>query len=318
MDPGTLYTLRGRNALVTGGGRGLGLEIARALVARGADVAITGRDAAELDRALSQLRAIREDAKLARIPCDLREGSAVGAMIESVRAELGPIDVLINNAGSIEVGPLDALRVEDFEDAMELHCFAPLRTMLAVREEMRRRGGGRIVNIASIGGHVAVPHLLPYSASKFALVGLSRGMHSELAKDGIAVCTVSPGLMRTGSPPRAHFKGDHAKEYAWFSISDSLPLLSMSSARAAERIVVAIERGEAEVVLGMPAKVLALAGGVAPALVARALVVAASLLPGGSDSRKLEGSQVDSSAWVKLLTTLTTEAAVANNEVPHG
>jgi short-subunit dehydrogenase len=126
---------------------------------------------------------------------------------------------------------------------------------------MRERGGGRVANIASIGGLVAVPHLLPYSASKFALVGLSQGMHAELAREGILVSTIAPGLMRTGSPRNALFKGAREQEYAWFAISDSLPLLSMSATRAARRIVQAIERGEARVVLGLPAKIAALAAG---------------------------------------------------------
>ena len=74
-----------------------------------------------------------------------------------------------------------------------------------------------------------MPHLLPYSASKFALVGFSEGLRAELAKDGIRVTTVCPGLMRTGSPPNAAFKGRHREEYAWFALSDALPILSISA-----------------------------------------------------------------------------------------
>src|ERR687891_1372920 len=105
--------------------------------------------------------------------------------------------------------------------------------MHAVIPLMKRQSYGRIVNIASIGGKVAVPHLLPYVASKFALVGLSEGMRAELLKDGIYVTTVSPGLMRTGSHLNAFFKGQHKKEYALFSIANALPLFSTSSKRAA-------------------------------------------------------------------------------------
>ena len=82
------------------------------------------------------------------------------------------MDVLINNAGRIQVGPLEVQTIEDFEEAIAIHFWAPLYTTLAVLPEMRERGEGRIVNIASIGGKVAVPHLLPICASKFALVGL--------------------------------------------------------------------------------------------------------------------------------------------------
>src|SRR5438270_7691587 len=106
---------------------------------------------------------------------------------------------------------------------------------------MRRRREGRIVNISSIGGKLSMPHLVPYGASKFALTGLSEGMRVELRKDGVFVTTVCPGLMRTGSPVNADFKGKHREEYSWFSISDSLPLLTMSAERAAGQIIGAMK-----------------------------------------------------------------------------
>src|SRR5256714_1298474 len=123
--------------------------------------------------------------------------------------------------------------------ALAVHLWGPLYAMRAVVPQMRRQGGGRIVNIASIGGKIAVPHLTPYSASKFALVGLSDGMRAELAKDNILVTTVCPGLMRTGSPPNAHFKGRHRAEFTWFVLGDSLPLASIDARRAARHIITA-------------------------------------------------------------------------------
>lgn len=308
------YELHGKNALVTGGARGLGLEIARLLVDRGADVALVTRDQLEIERALSELRTRRTNVRVIGVPCDLTDGEATDVMLARVQRELGPIDVLINNAGLIQVGPLDAMRIDDFEQAMKLHCFAPLRTMLGVRESMRARGGGRIANIASIGGVVSVPHLLPYSASKFALVGLSQGMRAELARDRILVTTVAPGLMRTGSPRQAQLKGAHEKEYAWFAVSDSLPGISMSAERAAHQIVRAIERGQPNLILGLPAKLAALANGIAPNLVTRALTLANSLLPRGSDPQAKKGFESES-AWVPSpLTALTQRAELRNNE----
>src|SRR5437764_2101577 len=119
---------------------------------------------------------------------------------------------------------------------------------------MRRRHSGRIINITSIGGKVSVPHLLPYGASKFALVGLSEGLRAELARDGVVVTTVCPGLMRTGSPRNAFFKGRHRAEYTWFTLGDSLPGVSMSAERAARKIIEACRNGTAEVVLSLLAK----------------------------------------------------------------
>ena len=115
------------------------------------------------------------------------------------KAHFGQIDVLINNAGVIQTGPLENMIIEDFENAMKIHFWAPLYTMLSVIPDMKARRVGRIVNIASVGGKVSVPHIVPYSASKFALVGLSSGFRHEMKKYGIKVTTINPGLTRSGS-----------------------------------------------------------------------------------------------------------------------
>src|SRR6185436_12801844 len=182
----------------------------------------------------------------------------VMAMVANVYTQVGTIDVLVNNAGVIQVGPLEVMMHEDFELAMKAHFWGPLYTTMAVLPSMRQRKSGRIVNISSIGGKVSVPHLVPYSASKFALVGLSKGMRAELMKDGIKVTTVCPGLMRTGSPRNADFKGQHQLEYAWFSISDALPLLTVSAENAARQVVNACKRGQSELVISVPAKIVVL------------------------------------------------------------
>jgi len=305
----------GKNALITGGSRGLGLEIARVLLQKGAHVAIVARDGEELERARQLL--IDEAPVGARVvaePCDLGDKAAIGPLLERLSDRFGPLDILVNNAGVIQVGPLDSMTRLDFEEAMQLHYFAPLELMLRVRESMRELGGGRIANVASVGGVVSVPHLLPYSGSKFALIGLSRGMAAELDADGIRVTTVVPGLMRTGSPRNAYFKGEHAKEYAWFKLADSLPGLSVSSRRAARRVVRALEYGEREVAIGLPARLAQLAIGVVPETVAACLSVARSLLPAGNDPNRLTGAESESKLVPPLLTVLTERAAARNNE----
>jgi short-subunit dehydrogenase len=187
----------------------------------------------------------------------------------------------------------------------------------AVLPQMRQRRTGRIVNISPIGGKVSVPHLLPYVVSKFALSGFSEGLHAELAKDGIVVTTVIPGLMRTGSPPHAFFKGKNQAEYAWFSIGDSLPFITISAERAAEQILEACQRGDPEVTLTWPAQLAVLLEGLFPDLVAGLLAFTNRLLPGpgGIGTERREGRDSQSAVSPSVLTTLGDRASLQNNEV---
>ncbi|MBA2735038.1 MAG: SDR family oxidoreductase [Acidobacteria bacterium] len=310
----TGYDLRGKTVLITGGSRGLGLVMAREFASEGAQLAICARDAEELGRA--RLDLIRRGAKVIAVQCDITDRKQVGEMVRVVEEGFGRIDVLVNNAGVIEVGPMEVMTLEDYEEAMKTHFWGPLHTILAVLPEMRKRKDGRIVNISSIGGKISVPHLLPYSASKFALVGLSEGLRAELKKDGVVVTTVCPGLMRTGSPRNATFKGQHRAEYAWFSISDSLPVTSMSAERAARQIVEACKRGDAEVILSIQAKAAILFHGIFPGLTADLLGFVNKFLPapGGIGTESAKGKDSESEMSPSWLTTLSEQAAERNNE----
>lgn len=308
------FDLRGKTVLITGGSRGLGLVMAREFVAQGARVAICARDLDELERATSDL--VGRGGQVFPAPCDLTNQGEVDEMIRTIEEEFGAIDVLVNNAGVISVGPVEEMTVADFEEAMKTNYWAALYTILAVLPAMRARRAGRIVNIASIGGKISVPHLLPYSASKFALVGLSHGLRAELAKDEIVVTTVCPGLMRTGSPRNATFKGQNRAEYAWFSISDSFPLISMSAERAARQIIRACKRGVAEVVLTVPARLAVKAQALFPGTTTDLLAIVNQLLPGpgGIGERRAKGKDSESALSPSLLTTLGDEAARENNQ----
>src|SRR4051794_3892820 len=307
--------LHGRTVLITGGSRGLGLVLARQLAAQGARLAICSREPDELQRASDDLTA--QGAEVVAVPCDVTDQEQVEMMVRTVLDRFDSIDVLINNAGTIQVGPFEVTTVEDYEQALKTHFWGPLYTTLAVYPWMRKRGQGRIVNISSIGGKVSPPHLLPYSASKFALTGFSEGLRAELAKDGILVTTVIPGLMRTGSPRNALFKGQHRAEYAWFSISDSLPVLSMSAEAAAEQILAACRRGDAEAILTLPAQIACRFNHVFPELFAGLLSLADRLLPGpgGIGTQAALGKDSASAAAPSVFTTLTDRAAVRNNEM---
>ena len=162
-------SFEGRVVVLTGGSRGLGLVMARQLVDEGARVVLLARDLGELDRAREELEA-HGRGEVLTIRCDVRRRADVRAAIDLVLDKYRSVDVLINNAGVIQVGPLEHMDHEDFENAMATHFWGPLHLVLEIAPIMRHRRFGRIVNIASIGGKVAVPHLAPYSASKFALV----------------------------------------------------------------------------------------------------------------------------------------------------
>jgi NAD(P)-dependent dehydrogenase (short-subunit alcohol dehydrogenase family) len=306
----------GAVVVVTGGSRGLGLALAREFGRLDARVAICARDPEELLHARDDL--LHRGVPVMAVPCDVTRPAELEALMDAVAERWGRIDVLVNNAGIIQVGPVDTMTLEDFQQAMATNFWATLHGTRAVLPIMRSQGGGRIVNIASIGGKVSVPHLLPYSASKFALVGLSEGLRSELGRDGILVTTVCPGLMRTGSPRHATFKGRHRAEYAWFSIADSLPGISMDVARAARQIVRACRDGVAEVVLSAPAKVTARIHALAPGLVAGVLGLANRLLPapGGVGSRGVPGHASTSALAPSWLTALGDEAARRHNQIP--
>jgi short-subunit dehydrogenase len=210
------------------------------------------------------------------------------------------------------------MTIDDYRNSINTHFWGPYFASMAVLPSFQRRRRGRIVNISSIGGKIGVPHLVPYCVGKFALTGFSEGLRSELVKDNIYVTTVCPGLMRTGSPRNASFKSNNEAEYAWFSISDALPVISMSAKRAARRIVNACVRGEAEVVLSLPAKVAVKFHGLLPGITTDVLGLVNVLLPppGGIGSDVRTGKQSSSSASPSWITTLNEQAAQENNQVP--
>ena len=305
-----------RVVMITGGSRGLGLVMARQLAAQGARLVLLARDMGELDRARDDLKFRGADVLTLR--CDIRRRADVRAAVDTVIDRWRAVDVLINNAGVIQVGPLEHMTHEDFENAMATHFWGPLHLILEIAPIMRHRGFGRIVNISSIGGKVAVPHLAPYCASKFALVGLSDALRAELNRYGIRVTTVAPGLMRTGSAVNAQFKGQHEAEYLWFKTVSSLPLLTISAERAARQILDACRYGDPELTMTAQAKLLAVADEVIPGAVARAMMIVSRLLPGpdGPEGNILcKGRESDAFTRPSMVTRLADRAAMANNEV---
>src|SRR5881296_2875758 len=291
------YPLREKVVLITGGSRGLGLVLARHICTRGGNVALIARDPEELARAKADL--VPRGGKVLTIECDLLDAGQIESAVQKIIDRFGKIDVLINNAGIIEVGPLEHMTREDFERAMRLHFWAPFELISQIVPEMRIWGGGRIVNISSIGGKVAVPHMASYSASKFALTGFSDAIRAELARDNIHVTTVAPGLMRTGSHVNAKFKGRQDDEFAWFAASAGAPLISMNADRAARKILAACRRGQPSLTLTFAARGAILGNALFPNLTGYIMKLASRCLPG---TGKKEGDQSRSGAQLRRLT----------------
>lgn len=305
--------LAGRVVVITGGSRGLGLLLARECARRGARVALLARDTSELARAAASI-----DGPVMTIECDVRDAASAQAAVREVIRVWGAIDVLINNAGVILSAPLAHTTDDDFRAMMDVHFWGTLHMIRAALPHLSERQGARVVNISSIGGRIAVPHLAAYSASKFAQAGLSAALHTELRSQGVAVVTVFPGLMRTGSHVNAQFKGDVKREAALFSLAATLPGMSMDATRAARQIVDATERGVAEVVLSAPARVAAAAAANAPNLMLRTLGWVDRLLPSGDRQPQraaTRGGDLRPGPVIRALTALGTSAAHRNNEL---
>lgn len=279
--------LRGRVVMIVGGTRGLGLAMARRFVDLGCPVAICGRDLDTAERARADL--VARGGTVVAGSCDATDEADVARFLDVVLANLGRVDVLVTTAATVDVGPLEALTTRDFQEAMESTFWSNVHPTLAVLPIMRGQGHGRIAHVTSIGGRIPVPHLLPYSSAKFALVGFSEGLRSEVAKDGIEVTTIVPGLMRTGSYLFARFVGDAAREQAWFGRAATTPVLSMDADRAAARMIDAIAAGSPRAIIGLPARVAVAGHALFPRTSRRALRLTERALPAAPrDGERME------------------------------
>jgi len=309
----TRFSFRNKTVVITGGSRGLGLELARVFAREGANLALLARNASTLEAARNELEKFAPH--VLTIACDVRKQQEVERAVQHTVRTFGRIDVLVNNAGVMQVGPFESMTMEDYLNAMDTHAWASLYSILAAVPHMKANGGGRIVNIVSIGGKIAVPHMAPYVMSKFAQAGLSEALSTELSREKIFVTSVYPGLMRTGSHVNARFKGKNRQEFAWFSIGAGMPLLSINAARAAQQIVEACRRGLDTLVLTPAARAATVAKTLSPSLVIRSLRAVNRLLPREtSDTRSQSGWQSRSAWSPSPLTALADRVVERNNE----
>jgi gluconate 5-dehydrogenase len=185
------FSLADRRALVTGSSQGIGFELARALAGAGAEVVLNGRDAAKLERAVGVLR--DEGHRVSGLDFDVGEESAV----QKAAPRLGPVDVLVNNAGIHRRGPLTGMSLADWEAVLRTNLTSAFLVARAVAPGMIARGGGKIINICSVISDLARPTIANYAAAKGGLKMLTRSMCAEWAPHNLQVNGLAPGYILT-------------------------------------------------------------------------------------------------------------------------
>jgi NAD(P)-dependent dehydrogenase (short-subunit alcohol dehydrogenase family) len=190
------FRLTGRRALVTGGGRGLGRVIAQALAEAGADVAVAGRTPAVCQEAAREIAAATGRRTLALV-ADVTVIADVERLVRDVEAGLGPIDILVNNAGVNIRGAVEELGESDWDAVVATNLKAPFLCARAVGPAMCKRGWGRVINLGSILSAIALPGRAPYASSKAGVLGLTRVLALEWAKQGVTVNAICPGPFAT-------------------------------------------------------------------------------------------------------------------------
>jgi short-subunit dehydrogenase len=290
------YSFRNRAIVITGGSRGLGLALAEEFLRAGARVALLARDSDELDRARA-LAQERVSGEIITLSCDVTKRPELARALEQIEGVFGTVDILVNNAGAITVGPFESMERPDFASLLELQVHAIVDAVQLVLPRFRQNGAGRIVNICSVGGRIAVPHMAAYCAAKFALAGLSASLNAELSVSGVTVTTVFPGLMRTGSPMQAVVKGDHEKEFAWFAAGDVVPGLSVSARYAAKKILAGVRGADSQVIFPSTSQLAVLAQANFPELFALVLRQAARFFPQGQSTERRTGAE--SRTWLQ-------------------
>jgi 3-oxoacyl-[acyl-carrier protein] reductase len=189
--------LTGQTAIVTGAGRGIGLAIAQRLATAGGAVVVADIDAGLARAAAADLSAIGAEASAVTV--DVADAGSVGRMVAAVLAERGRIDILVNNAGIVgHAAPIQEQRDEDWARMLAIDLTGVFYCCRAVIPAMLERRRGRIINIASIAGKEGNPNMVPYSAAKAGVIGLTKALAKEVARQGILVNAVAPALIDTG------------------------------------------------------------------------------------------------------------------------
>lgn len=195
MSPLSLFSLAGKRALVTGSSRGLGYAMAKSLAGAGASVVLNARDTEALGQAASELAATGADVK--GVAFDVTSIESIEEAVDYVETDLGPIDILINNAGLQFRAPLHEFPLDKFELMLATHVTGTFAVARTVAQGMIKRQSGKIINICSLLSNHARPSVAPYGAAKAAIANLTRGMATDWARYGLNVNAIAPGYFKT-------------------------------------------------------------------------------------------------------------------------
>jgi short-subunit dehydrogenase len=259
------YVFPGRTAVVTGAASGIGEQVAYGLAGRGSDLVLVDRDADRLREVAARIERVHPGRTVRTIVADLADRAAVEGVATQILAEHPAIGLLVNNAGMALGGRFDQVTVAEFEAVMNVNFRAPMLLTHALLPALKASPGSHLVNVSSLFGLIAPAGQSAYSASKFALRGLSQALHSELAEDGIGVTTVHPGGVRTRIAESAVVGSGVPEAEVEPNRKVFAKLLTYPPEKAARQILDGVAKRKARILIASSAKI--------PDLLARLLPV---------------------------------------------
>src|SRR5256885_460416 len=229
--------MEGRNAIITGASRGIGVYIAQALAARGLNLLLVARSEAELARVARELRGRGNTIAVAAV--DLSERDAAGRIVEAAASELGPLDILVNNAAVELQRRFHLLETDEIEAVLRVDLIAPIELARLLLPQMLARGYGRIVNVSSLAGHVGFPFTEAYAASKDGLTAFSRVLRNDYRGTGVSASTLILGAVKDTGVGQRTLDETGLKSSTAFMVKPE---------KVARAVVSAIEKDKAELV----------------------------------------------------------------------
>jgi NADP-dependent 3-hydroxy acid dehydrogenase YdfG len=191
--------------LITGASQGIGKATTLLFARNGYNVVLAARQADRLEAVADEVRSLGQEALA--VPTDVTDPEQVNALVHKAVDRFDSIDVLINNAGIYFLGPVEDCSLSDWHQIIDINLWGYVNTIYALLPHFLEQGSGTIVNVSSIGGKVPIPYQVPYTASKYAVTGLTESLHAELSPKGIQVCGVHPNFIKTSLMERAIFRG---------------------------------------------------------------------------------------------------------------